>query len=46
MAYRGLVARLNKVPIGTEAVGRIDALFAIEREINGAMPSFASSIRG
>ena len=29
------LARLNKAPIGIEAVARIDALFAIEREING-----------
>jgi transposase len=30
------LARLNKAPIAAEAVERIDALFAIEREINGA----------
>jgi transposase len=29
------LARINKAPIATEAVERIDALFAIEREING-----------
>ena len=29
------VARLDKTPIAIEAVKRIDALFAIEREING-----------
>ena len=29
------LARLNKAPIGIEAVTRMDALFAIEREING-----------
>jgi transposase len=29
------LARLNKAPIGIEAVARIDALFAVEREING-----------
>ena len=29
------LARLNKAPIAIEAVERIDALFAIEREING-----------
>jgi transposase len=29
------LARINKAPIATEAVARIDALFAIEREING-----------
>jgi transposase len=32
------LARLNKAPIAIEAVERIDALFAIEREINGANP--------
>src|ERR1700757_4796690 len=32
------LARLNKAPIATEAVERIDALFAIEREINGITP--------
>jgi transposase len=29
------LARLNKAPIASETVARIDALFAIEREING-----------
>jgi transposase len=29
------LARLNKAPIATEAVARIDPLFAIERDING-----------
>jgi transposase len=32
------LARLNKAPIAIEAVARIDALFAIEREINGSPP--------
>jgi transposase len=32
------LARLNKAPIAMEAVARIDALFAIEREINGLAP--------
>ena len=32
------LARINKAPIAAEAVKRIDALFAIEREINGVMP--------
>jgi transposase len=32
------LARINKAPIAEEAVGRIDALFAIEREINGLTP--------
>ena len=30
--------RINKAPIAVEAVERIDALFAIEREINGVTP--------
>jgi transposase len=30
------LARLNQAPIAIEAVERIDALFAIEREISGA----------
>jgi hypothetical protein len=33
------LARLDKAPIAVEAVERIDALFAIEREINGLTPS-------
>jgi transposase len=32
------LATINKAPIASEAVGRIDALFAIEREINGLAP--------
>src|ERR1700726_1264899 len=32
------LARLNQAPIAIEAVERIDALFAIERKINGAAP--------
>src|SRR6266542_1679433 len=32
------LARLKKAPIAIEAVARIDALFAIEREINGMTP--------
>jgi hypothetical protein len=32
------LARINKAPIATEAVQRIDALFAIEREVNGVTP--------
>ncbi len=32
------LARLQKAPIAIEAVKRIDALFAIEREINGKTP--------
>jgi transposase len=33
-----IIARINKAPIAIEAVKRIDALFAIEREINGLTP--------
>ena len=33
------LARLRKMPIAIEAVTRIDALFAIEREINGRTPA-------
>jgi len=32
------LARINKAPIAIEAVERIDALFAIERDINGKPP--------
>jgi transposase len=32
------LARLNNAPIAIEAVARIDALFAIERDINGLSP--------
>ena len=32
------LARIDKAPIAIEAVARIDALFAIEREINGLTP--------
>ena len=32
------LARINKAPIAAEAVKRIDALFAIERETNGLAP--------
>ena len=32
------LARLNQAPIAIEAVKRIDALFAIERGINGMTP--------
>lgn len=39
------LARLNKAPIGIEAVARIDALFAIEREINGASPAERLRVR-
>ena len=39
------LARLSKAPIATEAVKRIDALFAIEREINGLMPQERLRVR-
>ena len=39
------LARLQKSPIAIEAVERIDALFAIEREINGASPEQRASLR-
>jgi transposase len=39
------LARLNKAPIGIEAVARIDALFAIEREINGLLPTERRRVR-
>jgi len=39
------LARLNKAPIAAEAVKRIDALFAIEREINGLVPQERLSVR-
>ena len=39
------LARLNKAPIAIEAVERIDALFAIEREINGVLPNERHAVR-
>ncbi len=39
------LARLNKAPIAIEAVARIDALFAIEREINGLPPGERHQVR-
>ena len=39
------LARLSKAPIATEAVKRIDALFAIERKINGLMPQERLRVR-
>ena len=39
------VARLNKAPIAIEAVARIDALFAIERDINGKPPPERQRVR-
>jgi transposase len=39
------LARINKAPIAVEAVKRIDALFAIEREINGVTPQERACVR-
>ncbi len=39
------VARLNKAPIAMEAVKRIDALFEIERDINGKPPPERQRVR-
>src|SRR5215468_3019464 len=39
------LARLNKAPIAIEAVERIDALFAIERGINGEPPPERARVR-
>ena len=39
------LARINKAPIAVEAVERIDALFAIEREINGKAPHERKRVR-
>jgi transposase len=39
------LARLKKAPIAIEAVQRIDALFAIEREINGVTPEERLRVR-
>lgn len=39
------LARLTKAPIAIEAVARIDALFAIEREINGLPPAERRRVR-
>jgi len=39
------LARINMAPIASEAVGRIDALFAIEREINGLAPQQRVAVR-
>jgi len=39
------LARLKKAPIAIEAVARIDALFAIEREINGMTPDQRLRVR-
>jgi transposase len=39
------LARINKAPIALEAVARIDALFAIERESNGLVPQQRVAMR-
>jgi transposase len=39
------LARINQAPIAVEAVERIDALFTIEREINGLMPQERATVR-
>jgi transposase len=39
------LARINQAPIASEAVTRIDALFAIEREINGLAPPQRMGVR-
>jgi transposase len=39
------LARLNKAPIAIEAIARIDALFAIERDINGLPPDERREVR-
>jgi transposase len=39
------LARLNAAPIAAEAVTRIDALFAIERDINGLTPQQRVAVR-
>ena len=39
------LARISKAPIASEAVARIDALFAIEREINGLAPQQRVGVR-
>jgi transposase len=39
------LARIAKAPIALEAIERIDALFAVEREINGATPERRRAVR-
>ena len=39
------LARINQAPIASEAIARIDALFAIEREINGLEPPQRVAVR-
>jgi transposase len=40
------LAQLKQAPIAIEAVKRIDALFAIERDINGVSPEHRVAVRG
>jgi transposase len=40
------LAQLKQAPIAIEAVKRIDALFAIERDINGVSPGHRVAVRG
>jgi transposase len=39
------IAELTKAPMAVEAVGRINALFAIEREISGSAPQVRKAVR-
>ena len=39
------LARIARAPIAIEAIERIDALFAIEREINGTLPEHRIAVR-
>jgi transposase len=39
------LAHISKAPIAAEAVGRIDALFAIERAVNGLVPQERVRVR-
>src|SRR5258708_38540473 len=39
------LARISQAPIASEAVARIDALFTIEREINGLAPPQRVAVR-
>src|ERR1700688_4062296 len=39
------LARINKAPLAIEAVERMDALFAVERDINGKPPAERKRIR-
>ena len=39
------LAKINKAPIASEVVTRIDRLFAIEREINGLAPQQRVGVR-